>query len=579
MSNKDDFVDEVSKSAPPIQQQADFAPEPQQVQSANDEIEQARIDILMRALSDEPTTKDCLNYKDYAQALTDFIVHKDTVPPLTIAIDAPWGSGKTSLMKMMCELLEEKRVPVVWFNAWQYDNEESIWAALAHQIIKQTVQTKKAWQQIELRSRLASRNVFQLSQLFIRAALIGVIAAGVVGLALTVGAALIREDTLPDAWNSINEVGTGISAIIWLLTSVFTGFRQATSLNLNRYMKNPNYEERLGFLHEFREDFERILETVITDSEGRLVIFIDDLDRCQVDSIAEIIEAINVFLDAKYCVFVLGMDMRTVAAALNVRYQPIESYLSEYYQSGASLGDHFLEKIVQITFRIPSAQGVIDQFLRAQFHGQEAVSTSELQSEVSEEAAQNALNWDESPEVQAAVKSVVRYLDYNPRRVKRFINLFRLQSRLSLQQLNRNDIEYDLLAKWLVVAALYPDFWVRLRNDTEKKFIEDYCKKCNEYKKAPSNIRKQMLESYITDGITRKYILNKTLFDLAQELKDTPQDKWMMYVEQTSTFAGAEVPTVSAPDESNSLGDAAKASNTGSATQEDVPSQQADTNL
>ncbi|MEA2312786.1 MAG: hypothetical protein QOE28_2754, partial [Solirubrobacteraceae bacterium] len=147
--------------------------------------------------SDRWTTRDRMGYGAHADAIARAIAHPETVPPLTIGIRAPWGAGKTSLMRMIQERLEwptgpppagapaalreihlkgvgagrvthgmllraargaeparalaatpkiesgheaqdEARWrPTVWFNPWMYQTGEQIWAGLAHEIIRQ----------------------------------------------------------------------------------------------------------------------------------------------------------------------------------------------------------------------------------------------------------------------------------------------------------------------------------------------------------------------------------------------------------------------------------------------------------
>jgi hypothetical protein len=50
---------------------------------------------------DEPASQDELDVNDYADALARFILHKQTLPPLTIGIHGRWGKGKSSFMKLV----------------------------------------------------------------------------------------------------------------------------------------------------------------------------------------------------------------------------------------------------------------------------------------------------------------------------------------------------------------------------------------------------------------------------------------------------------------------------------------------
>jgi hypothetical protein len=59
-----------------------------------------------RVISDQWVTEDSLGYEAYARALANLITHPETVPPLTIGIEAPWGAGKTSVMKMVQHILD-----------------------------------------------------------------------------------------------------------------------------------------------------------------------------------------------------------------------------------------------------------------------------------------------------------------------------------------------------------------------------------------------------------------------------------------------------------------------------------------
>ncbi|MEW8049955.1 MAG: P-loop NTPase fold protein [Candidatus Thiodiazotropha sp.] len=140
-----------------------------------------------RLSSDSWTTDDRLGYRGYARAIRHFLLHPQSKPPLSISIQAPWGAGKTSLMRMVQEELDPKAVEAaraggwkalntntarrsnvnalnlgdflkmissdkmqalefiggppkrytVWFNAWKYESGDQLWAGLATAIIDQ----------------------------------------------------------------------------------------------------------------------------------------------------------------------------------------------------------------------------------------------------------------------------------------------------------------------------------------------------------------------------------------------------------------------------------------------------------
>src|SRR5690242_3026760 len=83
-------------------------------------------------LDDLPSEKDALDFTPYVETLVD--VCKSASTPLTVGVFGTWGSGKTSLMRMVEKCLP-KTFAISWFNAWKYEKEATIWRVLLLQVL------------------------------------------------------------------------------------------------------------------------------------------------------------------------------------------------------------------------------------------------------------------------------------------------------------------------------------------------------------------------------------------------------------------------------------------------------------
>jgi len=81
--------------------------------------------------------------------------------------------------------------------------------------------------------------------------------------------------------------------------------------------------------------------------EPRVVLYIDDLDRCPPDRVAEVMEAVQLLLRTKLFIVVLGLDTRYVTLALEKEYSEILRH------EGDPSGLDYIEKILQIPYRVP----------------------------------------------------------------------------------------------------------------------------------------------------------------------------------------------------------------------------------
>lgn len=89
---------------------------------------------------DHETTIDLLGIKHLKDAVLD-IVKNDTLLPATIGIFGDWGSGKSSLIKMITKELEsEENILILDFNGWLFESYDDAKSALMETIVDELIQ-------------------------------------------------------------------------------------------------------------------------------------------------------------------------------------------------------------------------------------------------------------------------------------------------------------------------------------------------------------------------------------------------------------------------------------------------------
>lgn len=163
---------------------------------------------------------------------------------------------------------------------------------------------------------------------------------------------------------------------------------------------SPDYRSRLGLVSQLRHDFEQLTELLpAPDAAGaqevvaaaaavarelpeveRIVLYIDDLDRCPQPKVVEVLQAVHLLLAFKLFVVVVGVDNKW-----------LERSLEKHYADLLDEPDDYLEKIFQISFALrgmtPTQFGALIDTLAAPRHSSPAVGHRESEEDVKEESA------------------------------------------------------------------------------------------------------------------------------------------------------------------------------------------------
>ena len=364
----------------------------------------------IKILGDSPTTEDGLGFDPYVNILLEAINNFDASSPLTIGIHGRWGSGKTSLMRMLEKRFEDDdNVKTIWFNAWRYSKEDIIWRAFIMKL-------------------LYKLSVFQK----------------------------LKEADWPKVFGE-------------LIKPFFS-----SNPNLGDIKEAFSYGQRIDSMDEFEKGFKKIVQDVVKD--GRLIIFIDDLDRCLPEKTIEILEVIKLFLDVPRCVFVLGVEREVIERGIEVRYKSRE-------QGIPISGKDYIEKIIQVPFTLPPIrEDDMTRFI-------ESLGISEKERGYAEIVAKGT--------------------GCNPRKVKMFLNTLRI--RQTIAERTGEGIKPELSAKLFVIEYTFPDFYRDVVKYREQDFL------CTSEKLAKGEADDELRKELEGSETLQKYHKNEDLKSLLRE--------------------------------------------------------------
>ena len=172
----------------------------------------------------------------------------------------------------------------------------------------------------------------------------------------------------------------------------------------------------------FEEAIETLLQSRIENLESdakdlgdaRLVIFIDDLDRCEESVIVQLLESIKLYLHSQRCVFILGVDPDAVLGALKRHWKERSE------QSNAE----YLEKLVQAQLEVPQpAIQLIRNLIETQLSDHGIPIEAPPQPSATEKTSGSKKQArDADSEIAALPIMLEELLEPNPRKVKNFLN-------------------------------------------------------------------------------------------------------------------------------------------------------------
>ena len=355
---------------------------------------------------------------------------RDKLDPVTVGIEGDWGSGKSSILAILgSQLADDSTVVVIPTRPWEYDPATDPKATLIGEVLnavrKEAVERKGGWENL--------------------------------------------SDTAKERFKSLAR-RVKVSKVIKLATNsvLSMGFPKIDEV-LDLFGEDEQAVEE-PTLQGFRDEFEKLVQEL--PEIERIVVLVDDLDRCLPSTVVATLEAVKLFLSVPKMAFVLAADRRLVSLAIATQYEPSP-------QAG-EMGRQYLEKIVQIPVRVPALGRAETEaylallMLERHLDGDDALTPfaehcaarrAAGEGDVLDGLPDDGLSGDAKADLQLATMLapvLYRRLNGNPRRLKRFLNDYWIRATVAARR--GIDLQPNALAKLMVLEELEDAAFVTLLN-------------------------------------------------------------------------------------------------------------------
>jgi predicted KAP-like P-loop ATPase len=463
-------------------------------------------------IKDHETEIDLLYYDAIAKTVVKLII-RSANDPLTIGIHGDWGAGKSSVLAMaQKELSAHEGVVCLRFNGWQFQGFEDAKAALIETVI------------IQLRDRKKGQSgvVEKTTALLKRVDYLKLVKKGApwVFSALT---GIPHPEQVNDALSLLKGLADGAKGDL-------KPDKVAAKVAEAEAILKPHVEKKIPEqLCEFEKEFKELLEAA---KIKKLVVLIDDLDRCLPATAIETLEAIRLFLLVPKTAFVVAADEQMIEYSVRQHFPDLPA------SGPITYARNYLEKLIQVPFRLPAlgyteTQAYIALVLLESELGSEHESFRTLLATARENLSKpwkssgithqttsgKSGEGSASRQVSQAIdlsNQIARILtdgtSGNPRQIKRFLNSMLLRYEIAEARGLAADIKRPALAKIMLAERFSP------------KFYEDLTKIAY---KAPDGKSKELkaLEDSVRNAPAA--IIPKDLIEKARDPKSPIETEWL----------------------------------------------------
>lgn len=289
--------------------------------------------------NDIETTTDYLQFSVISKTVADLIIESGD-NPISIGVSGSWGAGKSSLVKMIGKDLDTQsgnnKYIFLEFNAWLYQGYDdaksallqSVSMKLSEEMQKQGIQETTPLGE-KFKSFLKRINWLQVSRLALP------LLVGLIPGAAPVGVIANFANAIKSSWNNRDNKSDNGEKINSAVEGLFPEVQSL--MNNNEEIAESATKQ----IEEIRKEFEEILEQL----KVKLVVLVDDLDRCLPETAISTLEAMRLLLFVKRTAFIIAADEQMIRNGVRAHFNGVE--LSD------GLVTSYFDKLIQVPIKIP----------------------------------------------------------------------------------------------------------------------------------------------------------------------------------------------------------------------------------
>lgn len=430
-------------------------------------------------ITDKQTSKDILNRDIYADSISRLIANKQTDTPLTVGVFGEWGKGKSSFLDLMEIKLNSlykintsnnniySRMHIIRFDASEYNEETKIWYSFL----------KELFREFEKEKPVIGRFHFAFKK-FKRAFKGNILKYLINTVILIITITIYQRGILNLIKSNFTIKSLGILSLLLFSTNILIPFIKKQlefikplSQKVDKFFNSIDYTKYLGTRETIKEDFKDITDVWLKKEKksgkyiykDKIVILVDELDRCSEKTITEFFTALQLILPIEGITVVLSVNYETVCYSLaNNNKHYFDSNITN--EQKINFGINYLDKYINIPFYLPGKiqyKNYLDMLLGKEItlNSRENIMYRSAQEEgaVSKddnEMPKRTFTNEELVLIKQTIENINSLCEITPREIKKIINLLIISKDIcfNINLRIENKFEFKKYITWFLFA-------------------------------------------------------------------------------------------------------------------------------